>query len=198
MQLPVSCRPKPRTLHHYDFSLTYPALMTPSQLQSLVIPVLTLLLGGLVASVVSAHLTIRHQRTESLRTKLEAAYEATHHYCNSLGGFFLRSYPLFKGDISVDQDNDLMIANSSDRDATAYLRLELLVAMYAPSAGEDFADLLKCREAVGELRSDYKRGYVRGEAVRLDLIAPLNERTKQLDQIEKAMKQSIVRAVQRL
>jgi hypothetical protein len=50
-----------------------------------IIPLLTIVASGLVASIVTFKLNARLQRRDLLRVKLEKAYEASHEYCTGLG-----------------------------------------------------------------------------------------------------------------
>ena len=169
--------------------------MTIETFRVVFLPLLTVLMSGCVASVVTFRLNAKHQRREVRRAKLEDAYAATHEFCNALGGHFLKYYGVFKGEISIDQANDMTIANDTRYDKTAYLRLELLVAMYVPRATQAFHDLLACREEMNALVREHRRRYLIGEVDCMDLVPRLNEPMTKLDEIDRRLKDYIVAEV---
>src|SRR6185437_9458437 len=111
------------------------------------VPLLTVVMSGVVASIVTFRLNARLQRQTLLRGKYEEAYSALTVYCNVLGGHFLKYLKVFSGDIDINQANDLTIKNSKDSDAAASRQCEMLLSIYIPTAQSAFSDLMNARAA---------------------------------------------------
>ena len=156
-----------------------------------VIPLLTIVASGLVASIVTFKLNARLQRRDLLRIKLEDAYAASHEFCNGLGIHFLKYLRVFTGEIDINQANELTTKNMATSDTTWYRRLEMLVRIYVPTAEAGFAEVLEVRDRMNALVESYRQRYLRGETSAPDLVRSLGQDLRSLDQLEERLKNAI-------
>jgi hypothetical protein len=166
--------------------------------KDVLLPLLTLLFSGIVATVVSYWLNKQSQRRELLRTKLEEAYIACDEYCNSLGGHYLGCFALFKGEIDINQFNENTIAQAVGADKTAFRRLEMTVHIYVPDALPHLRTLVQLRDNLAKLRTAHRGRFLNGERATPDLIPQLQKEISSIDTIEVAIKDAITRATRRL
>ena len=163
-----------------------------------VIPLLTIIASGLVASIVTFKLNARLQRRDLLRGKLEEAYAASHEFCNALGCHFLIYLRVFKGDIDINEANELTIKNTDASDTTWYRRLDMLVRIYLPTAQPLFAELLEVRERMNGLVGSYRQRYLTGKISAPDLLRPLSKELEMLTELEERLKDAIAAEAKRL
>lgn len=166
--------------------------------KDVVVPLFTLFFSGLVATIVSYWLNKQSQRREILRIKLEDAYVACDSFCNALGSYHLACFPLFKGEIDLNQFNDQAVVRAEGKDSSAFRRLEMIVHIYAKDALSPFEELMAIREELGELRGEHRRRFLRGEQVMLDLIPRLQVAIAKIDEAERAIKAAITKSARRL
>src|SRR5215218_10036323 len=96
----------------------------------LVIPLITIFMSGVVASVVTYKLNSRLQHRDFMRGKAEQLFSSFHEYCNNLRGHFLIHIPLLSGTISQNQSTGLAQENLSKSDSAHFRDVEMLVGIY--------------------------------------------------------------------
>lgn len=158
---------------------------------------LTVALSGVVASAIAFRLNANFQRAEAKRSKLEEAYVATHNYWITLSTHYLKYYAVFKGEVTIDQANDLTI-KSDVADRSAFLRLEMLTALYAPAAQTALDQLVEHRTRANAVISEHRRRYLRGEGATPDLIAPFTSVLDGIDAQAAEIKRILIREARKL
>jgi hypothetical protein len=105
---------------------------------------------------------------------------------------------VFKGEIDLNQANELTIKNASAEDAKWYRHLELLIGLYVPIAQRCLADVLEARGHMNALVSEYRRRYLTGQTVAPDLFSSLGRQIETLEKLEQKLKAAIVTEASRL
>jgi hypothetical protein len=166
--------------------------------KEVIVPLLTLLLSGVVATLVTYWLAKLAQRRELLRTKLEEAYMACDTFCRSLGMHYLSYFPLYKGEVSLAEHNDFSLDRGTPDDVSAFRRLEMVVHIYATSALPAYNELLSVRDELAKLRVEHRSRYLGGETSTPDLVPRLNDALARIDVAERSIKKAITKAARRL
>jgi hypothetical protein len=152
-----------------------------------VIPLLTIVASGLVASIVTFKLNARLQRRDLLRVKLEEAYEASHEYCTGLGCHFMMYLRVFTGELDINEANALTTKNTGTEDAKWYRRLALLVDLYVPAAQSAFSAVLEARDRMSTLVGSYRQRYLAGDTQAPDLRLSLGKELENLEELEESI-----------
>jgi hypothetical protein len=125
------------------------------------IAIFTILGSGVVSGVVTYKLNASQKEREFRREKLEECFRAVHHYLISLTTHYLVWAEVMSGKLTYDQANDMIIAEGKREDREYPLLAELLIRLYFPSLQTHFDTLLKTRDELSRLQSEFGRSYRR-------------------------------------
>ena len=127
-----------------------------------ILGLLTIVMSGVVAAVVTFRLNARREDRQFRRERLEHLFRAFLGFCRVLGADWFHYIPVMTGQINYNQALDMTIASGKDEDRNLE-KLEMLVAIYWPEL-QSHVDALKAvrdagASAVGEHKARYKAGH---------------------------------------
>ena len=172
-------------------------------LMSLAVALLTVLMSGVVAAVVTYRLNATKEHVFFMRKKAEELYLAFDSFDRNLTVHFATAFQAIKSEISWHDFNDLIIkradkrADKSDRDAS--MQVLMLVDIYFPGVKPQFENFSAQRAALNRIVEDVQRSNKAGEVAQETIkkfqrtIADFDAATKELKSkiIEEARKFSI-------
>lgn len=129
-------------------------------LNVLVTALITALLSGTVAALVSSFLTEGKERWVIRRDKMEFIFLSTITYGNSLYGAFSDYYLVIDGHIGFNEVYDRLAEKAASGDD--FRKLQMNILFYEPSLNAPWQTLMASRDKVGKivnlLKKDFKRG----------------------------------------
>jgi hypothetical protein len=156
------------------------------------VPILTILMSGVIASVVTFKLNARLQRRDFMRGRLEELYSSVHKYCNGLRGYFLVYLSMLAERIGINQANDLHIKQIEDSDSANFKNVEMLIGIYFPHLQPEFDALLASRDKLNSIVRQY-----RGGSDGPELLPSFRSEFSNLDRMEEALKKSLMNEARR-
>jgi hypothetical protein len=158
---------------------------------TLLVALLTVVMSGVVAAVVSYLLNTGKEQAFFMRRKGEELYLAAEAYERNLAKHFLPGYAVVKGEMSWNDYLDLEIKNADKNDKEASLQVLMLIDIYFPQLQTEFKKYSDQRDLLNKILNDHKRAYKAGNVGR-EFFRPFHEAMIQLDTRGKELKQAII------
>lgn len=98
---------------------------------NLAIALLTVVMSGVVAAMVTYHLNTTKEHVFFMRRKGDELYLAAESYDRNLTSHFVSAYRVIKGEISWNDFLDLVIKNADRNDREASLQILMLICYTA-------------------------------------------------------------------
>ena len=152
---------------------------------------ITIVMSGVVAAVVTYHLNTTKEHVFFMRKKAEELYLAAESFDRSLSSYFIGGYPLVKGEISWNDFNDLAIKNADKVDEDASLQVLMLIDIYFPKLQPIFGKYLEQRTALHRVLNEHKRAYKTG-SVGEEFFKPFDLAMRDLSTRAKELKAAII------
>jgi hypothetical protein len=171
--------------------------LTPQIISMLVIPILTILMSGVIASVVTFKLNARLQRRDFMRGKLEELYTSLHGYCNGLRGYFLIYISVFREKLDMNQANDLTIEHTGSTDSDHFKNVQMLIGLYFPHLQEEFDALIQSRDTLNSIIRRYRHAYDVGDTDGRSLLPSYQTELSNLNRMEERLKKSLMAEARR-
>jgi hypothetical protein len=167
--------------------------MTATALQ-LLISIATILCSGVISAIVTHRLSTGRAEREFRRKKLEELYIAVHTYCNKLFTANIMWPRVMRGEIDYNQGLDIFIENNSEKDNSADTAV-MLINIYFPELRPALDLILRRRDQINRITSDFKRTYQRGEPCE-SFLGPLLGELSAIDTDEKRLTDELFRISQ--
>jgi hypothetical protein len=149
----------------------------------------TILGSGVVSAMVNHHFTTAREEREFRRKKVEALFLAFHGYCSLLTSRNLVWPKVMDGSIDYNKALDLT-RSPSEKDYAHFETVEMLVMLYFPALEPAWKGVLKVRDRINSIQSDFKHRY---EVAGPDssFIRPFCEAVLSLDKVEESFKEQL-------
>ena len=165
--------------------------MTTTEVQ-LAVSLATILCSGVISAIVTHKLSTGRAEREFRRKKLEELFFAVHTYCNKLISANLVWPRVMSGEITYDEANELNIKNHDKQDKS-YEIAQMLVNIYFPQLRPQLKAILKRRDQINQIRSEFKKIYQqRGEPCE-SFIKPFVAELKGMEADETALTDELFR-----
>src|ERR1035437_4500616 len=135
--------------------------MTALEIQ-LIVSLATILCSGVVSAIVTHKLSSGRAEREFKRRKLEELYIAVHRYCTKLVTANIVWPEVMRGKIDYNQALDLFIKNNSEKDESSRTAM-MIINIYFSELLPSFEAILRQRDEINRIQSDFKKVYQRGE-----------------------------------
>lgn len=125
----------------------------------------TVLMSGVVSSVVTYRLNRSKEHAFFMRQKAETLYIAIEQFMSMLNADIVRHVGVAQGKITYNELLDLEIKDLGDRDHDAAKTMRMLVSIYFPDAEAALQALLSKRNKLAETRTAFKAAYLDGGGI---------------------------------
>lgn len=141
----------------------------------IIIPLLTILFSGLLATIVTHYLTTSHQEKRFKRQKLEELYFAMDGFCTLFVTFNAYWPGVMEG--KIDYNTALDKAGSDTKNERFHQTAEMLVNIYFPALLPNFDAIMARRDSVNEIFSAFRKQYKTSgpDPSNRKFIAPFNQ-----------------------
>jgi hypothetical protein len=141
----------------------------------ILIPLLTILFSGLLATIVTHYLTTSHQEKQFKRQKLEELYFAMDGFCTLFVTFNAYWPGVMEG--KIDYNTALDKAGSDAKNERFHQTAEMLVNIYFPALLPNFDAIMARRDSVNEIFSAFRKQYKASgpDAPNRKFVAPFNQ-----------------------
>jgi hypothetical protein len=136
--------------------------MTATEVQ-LIVSVTTILCSGVVSAIVTHKLSTERAEREFRRKKLEELFFAVHTFCTKLFSANIIWPQVMRGEITYNDGLELIIKNH-DRQDKSYDIAEMLINIYFPELLPHLQAILKRRDQINRIQSEFKKSYQRQES----------------------------------
>jgi hypothetical protein len=155
------------------------------------ITLVTVVMSGVVAAVVTYRLNTTKEHVFFMRKKGEELYLAAETFDRSLSSYFLPGYSVVKGEISWNEFLDLTIENANKSDNEASRQVLMLVDIYFPQLQPAFDKYLEQRTTLNGILHEHKRAFKAG-TVGTEFFKPFHQAMGELDVRAKEFKQAMI------
>jgi len=142
----------------------------------ILIPILTILFSGLLATIVTHYLATSHQEKQFKRQKLEELYFAMDGFCTLFGTVNAYWPGVMEGEIDY---NFALDKSGSDmkKNERFHQTAEMLVNIYFPALLPNFDAIMARRDSVNEILSVFRKQYKTSgpDLSNRKFIAPFNQ-----------------------
>jgi hypothetical protein len=165
--------------------------MTPTEIQ-LIISVTTILCSGVFSAIIIHKLSSSRAEREFKRRKLEELYIAVHCYCTKLFTANIIWPDVMRGKIDYNEALDLFIKNHNENDKSHETTMTMIINIYFPELLPSFEAILRQRDQINCMKSDFKKAYQRREVC--DSFAqPFLQELKAIDDCERKLAEELFR-----
>lgn len=164
--------------------------MTATEVQ-LIISVTTILCSGVVSAIVTHKLSTERAEREFRRKKLEELFFAVHTFCTKLFSANIVWPQVMRGEITYNDGLELIIKNH-DRQDKSYDIAEMLINIYFPELLPHLQAILKRRDQINRIQSEFKKSYQRQESCD-SFLKPFLTELNGIDVDEKSLTKALFR-----
>jgi hypothetical protein len=151
----------------------------------ILIPLLTILLSGLVATVVTHYLATSHQEKQFRRQKLEQLYFSMDGFCTWFVAFNAYWPGVMDGKIDYHTalNRQIEMGKDKNKNERPHQTAEMLVNIYFPALLPNFDAIVARRDSVNESFSAFRKQYKTSgpDASNRKFIAPFNQAMRDFD-----------------
>ena len=148
-----------------------------------ILGLLTVVMSGVVAAVVTFRLNARREDRQFQRERLEQLFRAFVGFCRQLGVDWYHYIPVMTGKIDYNQALAMTIASGKD-DERNLENVELLVAIYWPELQLHVDALKKVRDDASSVLGEHKARYKAGQTQEKESFDAIGQVIMRLDDVE--------------
>jgi hypothetical protein len=147
-----------------------------------ILGLLTIVMSGVVAAVVTFRLNARREDRQFLREQLERLFQAFVGFCRQLGVDWAPYLSVMTGKIDYNQALDITIGSGKD-DERSLENVEMLVAIYWPELQSHVDALKKVRDDASSVLGEHKARYKAGQTQDKESFDAIGQVIRRLDDV---------------
>ncbi len=137
------------------------------------------------------------RKTQILRDRGEELYVLVEQWLNGLTGYYLGRSSVMLGKLDYNQCLNAEMADMKDYPVN-FTRIELLIAVYFPSARLAYQQISKDRDTLNKIATEHKRSYAAGDIDGTRFFKPFQQAMLSINETDPILKQSLLESIRAL